>query len=402
MKSNRIQPWRRLVQAVLVAAAFGIPFLRIDGRSALRFDVPSLQLHFFGTVVQMDQFFLVLVVVLILSFLTVFLTILFGRIWCGWLCPQTVVVELTGFIDRIGRRGALYRLLAAGALLTISALLAADILWYFVQPATFLEELFAGNMGPVAGWSWAVLSAVTFLNFLLLRRTFCATVCPYAKLQGALFDDRTLVIAADTERMELCMHCNACVTACPVGIDVREGLQSECVSCAKCVDACSRQMKRRGLASLIGYRFGIAPSGGGLVRRPLVLSGTVTAIFILLFIGLLAANEPVDMDIAQDPAAPPARVSDAAVINTYALLLTNRTDAPQELFISVRAKEGPVQAVPDTVLLQKREHLRIRLTLRAEGAARLRSSAEQVVVHADSRGKPGLHLERTTMMLQPW
>lgn len=402
MMSNRIQPWRWLVKSLLVTAALGIPFLRINGQSALRFDVPSLQLHAFGATVWMDQFFLVLVVVLILSFLTVFLTILFGRIWCGWLCPQTVIVEFTGFIDRMARRGALYRILATGALLGISVLLAADILWYFVEPGRFLVELFAGALGPVERGSWAVLTAVTFLNFLLLRRTFCATVCPYAKLQGALFDDRTLVIAADAERMELCMHCNACVTACPVGIDVRKGLQSECVSCAQCIDACARQMKRRGFVSLIGYRFGVAPGGGGLVRRPLVLSGAITAMFILLFIGLLAASEPVDMDISQDPASPPLRRNDASVTNTFVLLLTNRTDVPQELAISASATDGPVQAVPGSVLLQEREHRRIRLMLRAEGTSRLRSSAEPVVVRVESHGLPGLHLERKTVMLQPW
>ncbi len=402
MMSSRIQRWRWLVKALLVAAALGVPFLHIRGQSAFRFDVPSLQLHFFGATVSMDQFFLVLVVILFLSFFIVFLTILFGRIWCGWLCPQTVLVELTGFIDRPGRQGIAYRVLATGALLAISVLLSADIIWYFVEPGRFLAGIRAGTLGTVERWSWIVLSSLTFLNFQLLRRTFCVTVCPYAKLQGALFDDRTLVIAGDAGRMDLCMHCDACLRACPVGIDVRKGLQSECVACARCIDACAQQMKRRDLASLIGYRFGVAPIEGGLLRRPVVLSGAATTVFILLFIGLLAASEPVDMDISQDPAAPPVRLNDTTVVNSYFLLLTNRTDSPKELAISAKGSEGPVQAVPDTVLLQTREHRQIRLTLRAEGASRLRSSSERVVVQAVSRDPSRVRLERKTVMLQPW
>ncbi len=402
MTSDRIQRRRRIVRSVLLVLAFGMPFLKIHGESALRFDVPSLKLHFFGATIWMDQFFLVLLVVLIVSFLAVFLTILFGRIWCGWACPQTVVVEMTAFVDRMVRKGAAYRIGASSLLLVASILLAADIIWYFVDPFLFLGHLAAGTLGKVEAWSWTVLSGVTFLNFLFLRRTFCATVCPYAKLQGALFDDQTLVIGSDPGRMELCQHCDACVTACPVGIDVRKGLQSECVSCAKCIDACAGRMGRRGLSSLIGYRFGAEQTPRRLMRRSVALSGCATVLFIGLFTGLLLSSVPIDMDISQDPRFPPVRLNDAVVVNTYALLLTNRTDMPQELFISAEASGGPVQVAPNTVVLLEGEHRQVRLALRAEGRDRLRSSSEPVVILAVSRGRSDVRIERKTAMLPPW
>ncbi len=401
MSPDRIQPWRWFVKSALVVGAFGTPFLRVTGQSAFRFDVPTLKLLVFGSAVSMDQFFLVLIVILFLSFLAVFLTILFGRIWCGWLCPQTVVVEFTGFIDGLARRGGRSRFLAIAALMAISIVLAADILWYFVEPRQFAMDLLAGTLGRVERWSWAILSVVTFLNFLFLRRTFCATVCPYAKLQGAIFDDRTLVIAADTDRMKLCMHCDACVAACPVGIDVRKGLQSECVSCALCIDACAGRMRKRGLPSLIGYRFGTLP-GGGFLRRSVVLSGSVTALFLLLFVVTLLSAVPIDMEISADPAFPPVRQNDTIVQNSFVLSLTNRTDAAQSLTLSAEGAAGPIEVVPETIVLQKGEHRTTRLALTAVGASRLRSGPEEVVVKAVARGLPSLLLERKAVLLQPW
>ena len=99
--SKRIQPWRRLVSALEAVTILGIPFLKIRGESALRFDIPSLRLHFFGLSLWMEEFFILLIAVIFLIFLFLLITLLFGRIWCGWLCPQTVLSDLTRFMDKL-------------------------------------------------------------------------------------------------------------------------------------------------------------------------------------------------------------------------------------------------------------------------------------------------------------
>src|SRR5512134_3439598 len=100
MTNNRIQTWRRLAEAAQAVLLLGIPFFRIGGESALRFDIPSLRLHFFGMTLWMDEFFIVLIALFFFTFLIIFITQVFGRIWCGWLCPQTVIIDMTRFLDR--------------------------------------------------------------------------------------------------------------------------------------------------------------------------------------------------------------------------------------------------------------------------------------------------------------
>ena len=152
--SSGIQPWRWTAKIFQAAAILALPFVTINGESSLRFDVPTLTLHIFGARIWMDEFFLVLVMLLFLSFLFFLLTILFGRVWCGWLCPQTVIIDFTGFVDRVPGKSLAVRTKSLVSLFAISVLLAATILWYFVSPYEFFERLRAGALGPVIGWSW--------------------------------------------------------------------------------------------------------------------------------------------------------------------------------------------------------------------------------------------------------
>lgn len=208
-----IQPWRRRVRYLLIALFAGLPFLKVGGESALRFDVPTLRLHFFGASLWMDEFFLVLLVVLFATFLFISITLLFGRIWCGWLCPQIVFVDLTAAAGKKGkgRSGGA----SQAAAIFVSVVVGAVSVWYFVSPYDFLRDLAAGELGKVAAGSWIVLSVVTWLDLALVRQTFCATVCPYSRLQGVMLDRNSLVIAYDQARAGECIDCGACVKTCP-------------------------------------------------------------------------------------------------------------------------------------------------------------------------------------------
>src|SRR3990172_791625 len=234
MRIRQIQPYRRLLEALQALLILGLPFLTVNGESALRFDIPSLRLHFFGISLWMDEFFLVLIAILFLTFLIVLITLMFGRIWCGWLCPQTVLVDFTRFVDR-----ALKKDFASGTvsyLLTflVSLIVAAGLIWYFVSPYEFFGRLFAGNFGPVLTGFWTVMAGIIFLDLAFLRHGFFTTVCPYAKMQSEIFDKNTLRIGFDPRRKEECLNCMACVRACPVGIDIRDGMNAACINCAEC------------------------------------------------------------------------------------------------------------------------------------------------------------------------
>jgi len=339
---------------LLLAVLIGLPFLRVSGESALRFDVPTLRLLFFGTAIWMQDFFIVLVALIFLAFFIVFATTVLGRVWCGWFCPQTVLVDATAFVEAARQRGYAALTGASFAGVLVSAVIAASLIGYFVSPYELPALLRSGGTAArIVTWSWTALAVILFLDLILLRRVFCATVCPYAKMQGVLFDDRTLVVAFDERRAGECGQCRACVAACPVGIDIRQGLQMACIHCAECVDACSRQMARRGKRSLVGYFFGLPGKQGSGVRVNPLLTGALCAISLLFLLLLAFTSVPFDMSARLRDPAKPAVLSKDGVTDAYTLSLRNRGQADLALELSASSPAGTARVEPDTVLLRK-------------------------------------------------
>jgi cytochrome c oxidase accessory protein FixG len=348
-KTKMIRPWRRLAETAQAVIIAGLPFLKINRESALRFDIPALKLHFFGASIWMEEFFIVLIAIIFLTFLAVFITLMFGRIWCGWVCPQTALIDFTPFVDKANSKGLAYKLGAYSAVFLISVFVAANLIWYFISPYEFIPEAAGGSLGKVAGGFWIVLTGIIFLNFTLLRHKFCATVCPYAKLQSVLFDNKTLAVSFDLRRKEECMQCMACVRSCPVGIDIRKGLDSACISCAECVDTCTKIMERRGKNSLIGYFFGLPGEGGKILRLNAFMTGSVTAVFLVFFIYLLLTRMPFDMTVLPNYSFPPRVTEDGGVINSYILSVKNRGRAEEILSVGARTENVPLEVVPGRI-----------------------------------------------------
>lgn len=332
MSLGRIGRWRMYFAWFQAAVLLGLPFLAIAGQSALRFDVPGLNLYFFGATIPMDRFFIVLSAVLFAAFVFIALTMLFGRLWCGWACPQTVLSDITSFLERSRGMG---RVLSYIAVFILSALVGADMLWYFVSPYDFPAMLASNNVVRV---SWLVLTLILFIDLVFVRRVFCATVCPYAKMQSVLFDDRTLLIAYDPRFDEECMGCRACRRVCPVGIDIRDGLDMACISCAKCVDACSRMRAVNDKDTLVDYHWGGPERGGGrpsLFTRPLRINALISLMvalgFGLLFTFTLVGRTDFSATLRADPSiAPRLAGSGELALNAYIITLVNHTGRQTE------------------------------------------------------------------------
>jgi len=326
---SRIAPKRKLVQWLTTLLLLGIPFLRVGGESLLRLDAASRSILFFGASLRIEEFYLFLLAVLIFVFGFLFVTMLFGRVWCGWLCPQTALGDLADWIDRSASRiaaPAVAFLLRQFCYLFLSCLVAANLVWYFIAPGDFFARLWAGELGPVAGISLACTSVLIYLDLALVRRTFCKTVCPYGRIQLLTMDRSTLTLEFDPKQKDVCLRCGACVRACPTGIDIRKGLQIECINCGRCLDACRDIMEKRGRGGLIHYTFGETDLGGGrpLNRRTLVLAGLIALLSVFLGYGLTHRQEAT-LKVQRAGNGEVKRLPDGSLVNFYAVYLENRS-----------------------------------------------------------------------------
>ena len=375
--SGRFQRWRRWAGAAQGLLWLGLPFVLVGGESAFRLDVPSGRLHAFGASFAIDEAFVVLAGTLLATAAFLLVTLLYGRVWCGWSCPQTVLGDLTRWVERAspasrGRTPRRWRRPAGfAAVALVSAVVAASVLWYFVSPYEFFRRLAAGTLGPVLGWAWLALATVLFADLASVRATFCATVCPYAKLQGVLFDRHTLVVAYDRHRADDCVDCGACVRVCPTGIDIRDGLQMECIACAACLDACAPIMaKLRRPPGLVRYSFGEPGTPRRLARPGVVALAGATAAALVLVVAVVAGRAAIDMNALAEAAFVPRRAADGRVVNVFSVALENRGRGPVTVALSVRAAAADVIARPDRMELGPGERRQVRLVVSARGLER--------------------------------
>jgi cytochrome c oxidase accessory protein FixG len=273
---------RRVVAFALIALFVALPLVRVGGRPAFLIDLVMGELVVLGTVFRPGD-----AVVLLLLGLTIVLAVfavaaLFGRVWCGWGCPQTVYLEMVfrpieRWLEGTPSQGARLpwrhpRKLLKWVIYAVLAFVVANVfLAYFVGVARLRVWVLESPLDHLAGFT--VVAGVTLLmlvNFGWFREQTCIVACPYGRLQSVLLDRQSVIVGYDARRGEPrakpkkhlpvigargdCVDCNACVAVCPTGIDIRDGLQMECIGCAQCIDACDAVMtKLHRPDHLIGY-----------------------------------------------------------------------------------------------------------------------------------------------------
>ncbi len=299
---------RRIVEILQAAIVTGLPFVAINGESSLRFDIATLKLHLFGSVIWMREFYLILAASLFFLLFIAFVTIIFGRVWCGWFCPQTVLLDLNESIAGVAGK-KLRQTWQKLTLIPLSALVSITMIWYFVPPAETFRSLF---VAPTITAFFLVLWLLVYLELAFLGRGFCISICPYAMLQNLMFDKDTLVIEYDVARDATCMKCDACVKVCPVGIDIKQGLSSACIACAECIDACRNMTAKRGMLPFPNYK-------GRVLRPKTFWFGGATAIAAIALVLLLWSRPAVDFLVIRDNAPLPPG------LNRYSFIIHNNS-----------------------------------------------------------------------------
>ncbi len=262
---------RQWVQWGMLALYVAIPWIQINGHPFLQLDIAHRRFSVFGQLFFAHEVpNLVFVALMFLMFIAL-ITTLFGRAWCGWSCPQTVFIErvyrkIEFWID--GDHLAQRKLNAApmdinkffkrslkyGVFALVSILLGQIFLGYFVGPKEAFSYLtMSPAQHPSAFLSVMIMSAVVMFDFGWFREQFCLVACPYGRMQSVFMDQGSFFLAYDEKRKD-CIDCGKCVAVCPTGIDVRQGLQFECIACTACADACDSVMtKINKPKGLIGY-----------------------------------------------------------------------------------------------------------------------------------------------------
>jgi cytochrome c oxidase accessory protein FixG len=376
---------------------YGLPWLNWNGRQAVLFDLGARKFYIFGVVLWPQDFIYLAALLIICAYALFLVTAVAGRVWCGFACPQTVYTEMFMWIERRveGARSARIRLDRqpwsvgkAARKIAKHAAWFAVALWtgfsfvgYFTPVQSLIHEVASFSLGP---WEtfWILFYALaTYGNAGWLREQVCKYMCPYARFQSAMFDKDTLIVTYDAARGEPrgplaarsvtvaapaakatgdCIDCNMCVQVCPTGIDIRQGLQYECIGCAACVDACDSVMAKIDLPpGLIRYSTEHALANGWSlaqvrqrVLRPRVLIYTALLALIVGVLGAaLALRTPLKLDVIRDRGVMGREVEDGLIENVYRLQVMNTAETAHTFRIAVSGLPSISLASPELATL---------------------------------------------------
>ncbi len=353
-RTERGRRWA--VAGLLLALYCATPFIEVGGHPLLGFDRQTLRLYVGGVGLWLDDLFIVLLAALLAVALILLVTVWLGRVWCGWACPQTVLLDLRDQLRALfpvrtadGRAVRLAKRVAVeGAFLLLNLVVATTFILYLVPPRELGHYLATATLPFWVGATWGTIVLLFYGDLLLLGRRFCTHVCPYAKLQGVLFDRATLVVEYDRTREDDCIDCKRCVKVCPTKIDIRDGLQVECIACGECVDACDEIMRKVGTPpKLIQFHFGSTSAPPPRVLRPQVV--VLAAACVCLTAALVHAaigRAAVEASVLRDRYHLFHVAKDGRLMNSYTLVAENRTAEPVALTCWVEGVEGLELVIP--------------------------------------------------------
>ena len=369
LAKGRVLARRRVVGYGLIALFVVLPFIEIGGRPALLMDLVTRELSVFGAVFRPTDGFLLMLLGLTIAVAVFLVTALFGRVWCGWGCPQTVYLELV--FRPIERRLERTKLPGQAAIrwaiyVVLSLVLANVFLAYFVGVERLGHWVLGSPLDHPVGFGTVVgVAALVLFDFGYFREQTCIVACPYGRLQSVLLDRQSLIVGYDARRGEPrakpkkklpvieqrgdCVACNACVQVCPTGIDIREGLQMECIGCAQCIDACDTVMAKVGKPlGLIGYTS--QDQLAGKARRVLRARTIIYPALLMLFAALLVVSvgsRPVTtISIGRVVGPSFVELPDGQISAAVQLKIENGSDARRSYQITVRAPDAALRSQP--------------------------------------------------------
>ncbi len=381
--------WRWVFVWLTQILFYGTPWLMWNDRQAILFHLVERKFYLFGLVLWPQDVFYLAVLLIVSAYALFLFTAIAGRLFCGYACPQTVYTEIFMWIenriegDRSSRMkldqgpmtpNKLGRKVLKHALWLVLSLWTGFTLVAYFTP---MHELLAAFPFDLSGWElfWTLFYAgFCYMQAGFLREQVCKYMCPYARFQGVMFDPDTLVITYDPERGEPrgarkkggeneklgdCVDCNLCVVVCPTGIDIRKGIQYECIGCGACIDACDPVMdkigKPRGLIrytteNALAKHFGASEVMGHILRPRIILYSAILLLICLAAAWSLANRVPLMVDVIRDRSVLSREADDGSIENVYNLKFMNTTEASQRYRVTVDGLAGVKLAEDELVV----------------------------------------------------
>jgi len=356
---ERYHRLRKIIHLLCVCLFFTFPLT-----SLMRFDIPHQRFYFFGYELWINEFAIVFFSLMFLMFVVAAMAMIWGRVYCGYLCPQMIFSEasialeskIARLVNKYVRWDARKRKVLSQSLFFLIAAIASTILAfgfiaYFVEPRDLLHRLLSLDIKTAGGFAGAVTTLLTLLDFLFLRQRFCTTVCPYGYLQGMLGDDNTLIVQY-RDPNHACIECKKCVRDCHMGIDIRTSpYQIECIHCGECIDSCTDVLARLGQKGLIHYVWGEHGEKLGEAGRPWYQkvgirdAKRVVVLLIILLYGTalftaLAMRRTVMVQISPVRTTLYRKDAEGTIYNTFRLKIANRSRQQQTVVLDIENLPG--------------------------------------------------------------
>ncbi|MEQ8904144.1 cytochrome c oxidase accessory protein CcoG [Ekhidna sp.] len=375
--------YRSLVSYLLLLLLFGAPFIKIDGQPFLLFNVFERKFIIFGQVFWPQDFFLFVIGMLASLVFIILFTVVFGRIFCGWICPQTIFME--GVFRKIeywiegdymaqrkldkqpwDREKLVKKSIKHALFIMVSVLIMHTFMAYMVGVDEVWNIIDEGPAENTAGFiAMFVFTGLFYGVFSQMREQVCTTICPYGRLQGVLLDKQSVVVAYDHVRGEQrgkfrkgedresvdkgdCIDCNQCEYVCPTGIDIRNGTQLECVNCTACIDACDSIMDRigkpRGLVRYASEENIVEKKPFHFTARMKAYSG-VLILLVGVLITLLLVRSDFETTILRTPGILYQEREDGMITNLYQVKMVNKTNDAMDVRFELIEPNGRIEMI---------------------------------------------------------
>lgn len=387
---------RQLLAYLLLAVLFGGPFIKINGEPLLMINIIERKFVIFGQIFWPEDIFIFALGMISFVVLVIVFTVVFGRLFCGWVCPQTIFMEFVfrrieylidgdwqqqKALDKAPWNGhkIFKRILKWSIFWIISFLIANTFLAYIIGIEGLYEIIFDAPQNHIVGLVAIILfTTVFFAVFTWFREQVCIAVCPYGRLQGVLLDKHSIVVAYDKVRGEGrakfkkgedrkaegkgdCIDCHQCVNVCPTGIDIRNGTQLECINCTLCIDACDKMMDGVGLEKGL-IRLDSENSIKTREKWKLTKRAKAYIVLMIAIVGLLTtlivSRTEIDATILRVRGTTFQRIDENTYSNIFETTITNKTNKSHKITLQVMSNNADAELVGGELILKEGEQIK--------------------------------------------